>query len=187
MKIILIPGNGNTDINDIWFPYVKHSLELKGFEVIARNMPDPELAHKDIWLPFIRNELCADGNTIAIGHSSGAVALMRYLENTKLLGVILIGACYTDLGYVSERESGYYELPWEWNTIKENAEWIIQYASQDDPYIPITEPRYIHDRLNSEYHEYTDQGHFGEDINKTEFPELVNDILRKVANRIGTK
>ena len=186
MKVIIIPGNGNTDINDIWFPSVKQALEKKSIEVIAHNMPDPELARKDIWLPYIKNELKADENTIAIGHSSGAVALMRYLETSKLLGAILIGASHSDLGYESEKLSGYFDIPWEWETIRSNAGWIIQYASQDDPYIPIAEARLIHEKLNTEYHEYTDQGHFGDGEGlKKDFPELVNDILRKVANNRG--
>ena len=27
MKAMIIPGNGNTDINENWFPYVKNALE----------------------------------------------------------------------------------------------------------------------------------------------------------------
>ena len=181
MKIILLPGNGNSDVNDIWFPYVKNSLEKHKLEVLAKNMPDPEFARKTIWLPFIENELKADQDTVAIGHSSGAVAIMRYLETHKLLGAILVGACYTDLGYESEKVSGYYDDPWQWETIKQNAQWIVQFASQDDPYIGIEEPRFIHEKLNSEFHEYTDQGHFGDDIHKTEFPELVETIVRKLS------
>src|SRR3989344_70783 len=178
-KVIIIPGNGNTDVSENWFPYVKKELEDKGFNVSARNMPDPDLARKEYWLPFILDELEADENTVAIGHSSGAVAILRLLESHKLLGTIIIGACYTDLGDQNEKESGYYNDPWQWEKIKKNASWIVQFASQDDPYIPIKEARYIHEQLSSEYHEYNDEGHFGSDVNKEEFPELIQVILRK--------
>jgi uncharacterized protein len=43
-------------------------------------MPDPMRARKDIWLPFIKNDLKSDENTILIGHSSGAEAAMRLGE-----------------------------------------------------------------------------------------------------------
>lgn len=178
-KVIIIPGNGNTDISENWFPYVKNKLEKANILVLVMNMPDPELARKEIWLPFIEKELKADENTIAIGHSSGAVAIMRFLETHKLLGAILVGACYTDLGEESERVSGYYDTPWKWDTIKQNAKWIVQYASQNDPYIPISESRVVHEKLNSEYYEYVNQGHFGSDVRKKEFPEIVEVILRK--------
>ena len=38
MKVMIIPGNGNTDISDNWFPYVKKGLEVIGIEVIAKKI-----------------------------------------------------------------------------------------------------------------------------------------------------
>ena len=84
-------------------------------------MPDPFEAKESIWLPFIREELLVNEETIVIGHSSGAEAAMRLLENTKVKGCILVSACHTDLGIESERIAGYYSRPWLWNAIKTNA------------------------------------------------------------------
>jgi len=42
------------------------------------NMPDPYDAKESIWLPFIKKDLGCDKNTILIGHSSGAEAIMRW-------------------------------------------------------------------------------------------------------------
>ena len=44
-----------------------------------------------------------DANTVLVGHSSGAVAAMRLLEKTPLLGAVLVSACHTDLGDAGER------------------------------------------------------------------------------------
>jgi predicted alpha/beta hydrolase family esterase len=155
-------------------------LELKGFIVIAETMPDNVLARENIWLPFLKNELGADENTILVGHSSGAVAAMRFAEMNKLYGSVLVGACHTDRGDEDEKASGYYDRPWQWDDIKANQNWIIQFASTDDPYIPIEEARYIHEHLSTDYHEATDEGHFGEDKGKVEFPELIQVIVEKV-------
>ena len=57
MKAIIIPGNGNTDITANWFQNVKNELEKLGLDVIAENMPDPDLARKKYWLPFIKEKL----------------------------------------------------------------------------------------------------------------------------------
>ena len=84
MNVIFIPGNGGGTVRDNWFPYLKNELEKLGIEVIARDFPDPIAARENIWLPFLENELKADENTILIGHSSGAVAAMRYAENHRL-------------------------------------------------------------------------------------------------------
>jgi uncharacterized protein len=178
-KIIIVPGNGDSGPNENWFPYVQEKLEKKGFKVISKKMPDAVLARKKFWLPFIKDKLKADKNTIVIGHSSGAVAAMRLLEEQKLLGVVLVGACYTDLGMEEEKISGYYDDPWNWKVIKKNAQWIVQFSSQDDPYIPIKEARFVHQKLACEYHEYIDQGHFSSDVGKTKFPEVVELIVRK--------
>ena len=95
MKAIIIPGNGNTDITENWFQNVKSGLQKLGLDVIAENMPDPDLARKEYWLPFIKEKLSTE-DAILIGHSSGAVAILRYLEENKCKLAILVGACYTD-------------------------------------------------------------------------------------------
>ncbi len=176
---MIIPGNGNTDISEIWFPYVKKGLEALGLEVVAKNMPDAKLARRKYWIPFIEENLDEE-DAILIGHSSGAVAILRYLENHKVLGAVIVGACHTDLGLEEEKLSGYFDDEWRWDKIKQNSEWIVQFASTNDPWIPIEEARFIKDKIGSEYYEFRNQGHFGSDVNKTEFPEIVRIIKEKL-------
>jgi len=171
-KVIIIPGNGNTNPEDNWFPWLKSELEKFFIPVKNIKFPDPILAREEFWLPFIK-QLNADENTILVGHSSGAVAAMRFAEKNKILGSVLVGACHTDLGDENEKKSGYFNHPWNWDDIKNNQQWIVQFASTDDPYIPIQEARFIHEQLKTDYHEYVDQGHFGSDKNKKDFPEIV--------------
>lgn len=181
MKAMIIPGNGNTDITENWFQNVKKGLEKLGLDVVAENMPDPDLARKKYWLPFIKEKLSSE-DAILIGHSSGAVAILRYLEENKCKLAVLVGVCYTDLGDEKERKSGYYDTPWRWDKIKNNAEKIVIFASRNDPYIPISEPLFIKEKLDAEYHEYGDEGHFGTDVNKTEFPEIIT-VVKKFIER----
>lgn len=178
LKIIFIPGNGGGRPTDNWFPYLKTELEKYGVEIIASEFPDNDLAREKYWVPFIKNELKADANSILVGHSSGAVAAMRFAENNKILGSVLVGVCYTDLGDDKEKMSGYYNHPWNWSAIKNNQKWILEFASTDDPWIPIEEPRFIREKLQTEYYEYTDQGHFH---NKKIFPELLEALKKKIA------
>ena len=181
VKIILLHGNHNSTPNDHWFPYVKAKLEERGHVVIARQFPDADLARASYWLPFLKDELGADEHSILVGHSSGAIAAMCFAQENKIIGSILVGSYYTDLGMEEEKLSGYFEKPWDWDAIKNNQQWIVQFASPDDPWIPIEEPRFVREKLNSEYHELTGQGHFGGDYYKPEFPELVEVILQKLS------
>lgn len=182
IKVIFIPGNGGGDINgpEGWFPFVQKELEKTGLKVISQNFPDPIKAREKNWLPFIK-KLGADENTILIGHSSGAVAALRYAEKNKILGSVLVSASYTDLGMESEKVSGYFNHPWDWDKIKQNQSWIIQFHSIDDPFIPIKEARFIHQKTNSDYQEFTNQEHFGYPTPKSEFPELVDAVIKKLA------
>lgn len=175
-KVIFIHGNGGGTVRDHWFPYLQHALEKLDLRVIAHDFPDSHIARESYWLPFLK-ELGADTHTILIGHSSGAEAAMRFAEKNEILGSILVSPCYTDLGDETEKQSGYYNRPWEWENIKKNQQWIVQFSSTDDPFIPIVEGRFVHEKLNTEYYEYTDQGHFME---KTTFPEIVAVIQKKL-------
>lgn len=82
-KIIFIPGNGGSTTHDNWFPSVKKELEAHGLSVVAAPFPDPELARESIWIPYLLNELKVDRNSILVGHSSGAIAAMRFAENNQ--------------------------------------------------------------------------------------------------------
>lgn len=179
IKAILIHGNGNSKPTDNWMPYIKKELEKMGIHVEAPQFPDTELARSSYWLPFIE-KLKADENTIIVGHSSGAIAAMRYAETHRILGSALIGAYYTDLGLETEKLSGYFKTPWNWEAIKQNQRWIIQFAGVNDPWIPISEAHIVRDHLQTDYFESPDQGHFGGDYYKETFPELLEAIKRKL-------
>jgi predicted alpha/beta hydrolase family esterase len=176
MKVIFIPGNGGGSPKDLWFPYLKRELQKLHIPVIDSEFPDNFLARESSWIPFL-NSLKADQETILVGHSSGAIAAMRFAEANPLQGSVLVGAYHTDLGIPAEVESGYFNRAWNWESIKKNQRWIIQFASSNDPWIPIEEARFVHSQLNTDYHESHDQGHF---MDKQEFPELFSALKAKL-------
>jgi predicted alpha/beta hydrolase family esterase len=176
-KAILIHGNGGCTAGDIWLPWVERELSAAGIHVINRTFPDNVKARARYWLPFLE-ELGADDQTILIGHSSGAVAAMRFAETHRLLGSVLVGVCHTDLGDAGEAASGYYHAPWQWDRIRSNQRWLGIYQSSDDPLIPVTEARFVAAQLKCSYFEFRDRGHF---IDSNEFPELVEFVRRQLA------
>jgi predicted alpha/beta hydrolase family esterase len=175
-KAILIHGNGGCEAGDIWLPWVERELTALGLEVINQTFPDNMKARASFWLPHLE-QLGADASTILIGHSSGAVAAMRYAETHQLAGSVLVGVCHTDLGDAFERSSGYYTEPWQWQRIRDNQSWIAIYSSSDDPHIPIAEPRFVAAQLRCSYFEFEDRGHF---VDQRQFPEIVNFVRRKL-------
>lgn len=179
IKAIIVPGNGDDNPEDKWFPYVKRELEKSCIKVTNVKFPDAILARKKYWLPFLE-KLGADENTILIGHSSGAIAAMRFAETHRILGSVLVGAYVSHLNEQSEKISGYFDKLWRWDAIKKNQRWIVQFASLDDPFIPIEEAREVHKKLATEYYEYANEGHFGSRDNKIKFPELIEAVKRNL-------
>jgi predicted alpha/beta hydrolase family esterase len=174
-KAILIPGNGGCSPGDAWYPAVERELAALGINVINTEFPDSVKARSSYWLPFLES-LGADDNTILIGHSSGAVAAMRYAETHRVLGSVLVGVCYTDLGDTFEAQSGYYRDPWRWSAIRDHQQWIGIFNSTDDPHIPIAEPRHVAAQLKCSYFEFRDRGHFTDG----QLPEVVEFVRRLV-------
>lgn len=114
---MLLIGNGGGGPNDNWFPYLKEKLEHLKVKVVASEFPDNQLARESYWLPFLKNVLKADEQSVLIGHSSGAIAAMRFAETNRLLGSVIVGGYHTDLGLAAEKQSGYFNWPWKWDAI----------------------------------------------------------------------
>ena len=176
IKAILIHGNGGSTAGDIWLPWLERELAGLGLDVTNQTFPDNVSARAHVWLPHLE-ALGADQRTILIGHSSGAVAAMRYAETHRLLGSVLVSVCHTDLGDSFEAASGYYAEAWQWQRIRDHQQWIAIYNSTDDPHIPIAEPRFVASQLRCSYFEFTDRGHF---VDSRQFPEIVDFIRRKL-------
>jgi uncharacterized protein len=174
-NVIILPGNGCYDVTDSnWYFNLEQDLKKLKYKVMLKNMPDPFVAREIYWIPFIEKDLQANENSIIIGHSSGAVAAMRYAETHKVKAIFLVSACWTDLGIENEKNSGYYSRDWEWEKIKKNCEKIVQLHSKNDPFIPMEESDHIHKNLNSEYYVFEKLGHFMFE----DFPQLV-EIFKK--------
>lgn len=142
-----------------------------GFTTFFETMPDSVIARSAYWLPFLKNHVKVSENDVIIGWSSGAVAALRYAESNKLLGSILVSPCYTDLGDEMEKQSGYYDKPWDWEKIKANQSKIAIIWGDDDPYIPQSEFEFIADQLKPTQIKIHHGKHF---IERQVFPELLH-------------
>eukprot|EP00039_Didymoeca_costata_P033621 m.43280 g.43280 ORF g.43280 m.43280 type:complete len:201 (-) comp9962_c0_seq1:222-824(-) len=189
-RAVIVPGNGcdGNVLDANWYGWLCRTLNKSGVldEVVCKTMPDPYKARRSIWIPFMKDDLKIGQDTIAIGHSSGAVALMRFAEEHKVGMIVLVSACYTDLGEENERQAGYYPSPdgkenqWKFEAMKENCSKIFQFHSNDDPFIPLDEARRVQKELVSEenYFEPPNRSHFFD----YPFPELAK-LVTKHASR----
>lgn len=177
-RFIFVHGNQTTDWCNPWTEWLKKKLDGMGFETVFQTMPDPHVAHRDIWLGYLQDELKVGAHDVIIGWSSGAVAAMRYAETHKILGSVLISPSYTDLGDDLEKQSGYYDTPWNWKAIKSNQKKIALVYGDDDPYIPQSEFAYIALHLGPEKLKLPGVGHFE---TRQDMPELLRYIEKAYA------
>jgi len=171
MRVVIIPGMGCSPVaRTNWYKWfaTEASTRSRVTECILRDFPDPNRCRENIWIPFLRDEIKLDEDTIVVGHSSGAACAMRLLEDPsipKLRGVILVAAAYTDLGDEGERLSGYFNRPWKWDQMKDGADKISCFHGFDDHLIPVQEARHISEQMkgrNYEYIEMKGMSHFFE-------------------------
>ncbi len=174
-RIIYIHGNGASHWSFAWAPWLKVELKKRGFETFFETMPDSVIARGKYWLPFLENHTKAGENDVLVGWSSGAIAAMRYAENHKLRGSVLIGPSASDLGDELEKQSGYFDLPWQWQKIKENQQHIAIVHSDNDPYIPQEQFALIKKELNPDVVFLPGAKHF---IEQNTFPELLDYITK---------
>ncbi len=174
-RIIFIHGNQSTHWSSSFAPWFKKELEKLGFETFFETFPDSIIARAEYWLPFLKDHVRAGENDILVGWSSGAVAAMRFAENNRIKGSVLISPCYTDLGDALEKQSGYFDKPWNWESIKSNQQKIVLFYGDDDPYIPQDQFEFISSKLNPEVMKISGGKHF---IELSEFPQLIDCINR---------
>jgi predicted alpha/beta hydrolase family esterase len=171
-RIVFVHGNSATHWSFGWAPWFKQEVEKQGFSTFFETMPDSVIARSQYWLPFLKDHVGVGERDILVGWSSGAVAVMRYAEANKIQGSVLISPCYTDLGDDMEKQSGYYDTPWQWDKIKANQGKIALFWGDDDPFIPQTEFEFIAEQLDPTRICVPGGGHFAQDT----FPQLLQYI-----------
>ena len=176
MKVILIPGMGCTPIESSnWYLWFCDQVRLRStgsssdtqtnVECDLYPYPDPYQCRESVWVPFVQTKIDDPAQTIIVGHSSGAACAMRLLEQygkndrtTPIRACILVAAAYTDLDDDDERQSEYFNRPWDWESIRRGCSTpIILFHGTDDPLIPVAEARYIAEQLTSKYCDYRER------------------------------
>lgn len=136
-----------------WYPKTKQELEEMGFVVYVPQMPEPNFPKQDIWVPTLREKVKEPSeNTYLVGHSIGAVTIMRYLEGLsdqqEVGGVVLVAGFTDDMGY--EVFSNFFTKPLNFEEIKGKARNFTVIVSDDDPYINMKYGYKLRDKLNGE-------------------------------------
>jgi predicted alpha/beta hydrolase family esterase len=174
-----------------WFPWLKKELEVKGFEVIAPQLPDPESPRIQKWVPALAEAVgLADENTYFVGHSMGCQTIARFLESlpegTKVGGAVFVAGFFKHLtgleddDDVRETDKHWLGTSLDLQKVKSHLSKSVAIFSDDDPWVPLDNQDEFRDKLRSEIIIEHNKGHFsGSRDGVVELP-VVRDALLKL-------
>jgi len=176
-RYIIIHGTkGSPDGN--WFPWLRTILSERGAEVVVPRMPTPEGQTLDVWLSsFAEQVRKVDESSCIIGHSIGAVFLLRYLERSRYpIGAsIFVAGLISSIGIpeYDHLNSTFVAGEYDWEIIKRNAGRIVCMMGDNDPYVPLSQPKHMAQSLGVEPLIIVGGGHLNSESGHHEFPELL--------------
>ena len=172
-----------------WFPWLKHEVEAKGFEVQVPQMPDADSPRINKWIPalaqIVKNP---DVDTYFVGHSMGCQAIARYLEalpeGIKIGGVIFVAGFFKRLTGLGEEpdyeevEKDWMKTPIDFDKIKIHFEQSVAIFSDNDPYVPLDNQDDFRGKLGSKIIIQHKMNHFSGNWGVFELPIVLEELLK---------
>ncbi len=193
-KVLIIHGFADNSTKN-WFPWLKQILEQKGFEVIVPDMPDSLSPDFDKWMQELENlGLEKNDKLFIVGHSLGGFIAQHFILKNKLKveSLILVAPAIKNLEW-DILEDKYHDFA-DFNVIKkflnndvnytelkDLANKIIVYLSDNDPFIPFEKTQKIYQDINAEVIKLKNCAHF----NFSEFKEILESFPDKERLNLG--
>ncbi len=178
-RVFIIHGwEGTPESN--WFPWLKKELEMRGFDVVVPMMPNTDHPIESEWILHLQKIIgVSNKNTYLVGHSLGAIAILRYLESLplgkKIGGAVFVAGFSESVG-IKETES-FFVTPLDYEKIKNSVEKFIAINSDNDPYVPLKRGEILRDKLAAEFIVVENGSHLNEGAGFIELPIVLESLL----------
>jgi predicted alpha/beta hydrolase family esterase len=186
MKNVLILHGTQANSGSNWFSWLRDELKKKGFKVWLPDLPNPNLPSLTGINKFIfaNKDWEFNQETIIVGHSSGAIAILSILselpENVVLDKCILVSYFTKDSsGGKWELNAKLFDYDFDFAKIRKHAKKFVLVHSDNDPYAPLEDAKALARKLDGELIIKKDQGHFNLEKGKQycQFPFLLSLIV----------
>ena len=166
-----------------WRPWLRDKLAQESFEVAVPAMPDTTHPRMDAWLSHLSSIVGKpDAHCYFVGHSLGAITILRYLEqlpkDKKIGGAVFVAGFTDDLGYDELRKSKFFVGPIDWKKIKNHSKKYIALHSDNDPYVSLQYGDVFKKSLHAEILMMHNMKHFSGDDGVNELPEALDAALK---------
>ncbi len=182
-RLFLVHGwEGHPRIH--WQGWLEIQAKAAGFVVYAPEFPEPYNPVCRDWVAILQREIgTPQKDDFLVGHSLGAIAILRYLETLngsgKIGGAILVAGFATSLG-IRQTES-FFEGAVAFERVRKTAQLgFVVINSDNDPYIPWAKASELQQGLNARLLRLNNAGHINTDAGYVELPQAL-DILKKWA------
>jgi len=180
ISFVLVHGwEGGPDKD--WFPWLNKKLIKDGYDVINMSMPNPMSPKKDEWVNHLEKHIKTLKNIFFVAHSLGAICVVKYLEkiSKKTRGAVFV-APYI----INEQEyktvSSFYSRKIDWAKVNKNCNKFFTIFSDDDPFVSLDQYLFMRDKTNVDLTVLHNKGHFSDNDNIKEIPELYKIIKKEI-------
>lgn len=176
MKKVFIVHGFEGSPNGGWRGWLMQELEKQDVYACALPMPTPEAPILQEWVGEISRaiEMNKNDEMYLVGHSLGATAILRYLENTdaKVNGVVLVSGPI--IKTMNRKIDSFLETPFDFEAIKRKSEKFVVIHGDNDPYVPIADNGDVCSRaLNAQYIVIRNGGHLNGSAGYHTLPECL--------------
>ena len=180
MKRVIIIHGWEGYPEEGWRPWLKKKLLEKGYQVDIPSMPNTAHPKMTEWVGHLRKVIAAATNeVILVGHSLGAITILRYLEELKegekIGAAIFLAGFSHDLeyeGYKSEL-SNFFQTPVDFEEVKKHCNKFIVLHSEDDKWVYIKHAYLLKEKLGAETIIQKGMKHYSGDDGIMELPILL--------------
>ncbi len=174
-----------SDSSGNWFQWLKNSLEERGYAVWVPDLPSSDMPSLREWTNYIFENTPFEINaeTVLIGHSSGAVAVLVVAQLSKGVDKTISVGAYKDLVYLHEEldfhaNDRFFDIDFDFEKIKQNSNERLFIHSDDDPYCPLSHAEYLAEKTDGEPVVIPNSGHFNLEKSEKfkEFPQILSYI-----------
>lgn len=186
MKRAVILHGTNGSPEDCWLPWLKKSLEAKGYEVLCPLLPDNHTPNRHTYEVFLKNIGWDFTDNIIIGHSSGSTTALNLLMSDwfpKVKATVLVGTFLNERllkgvdWVVPDQFKDLFLDSYDPETLVRKSEKFYFVHGDNDPYCDINDAKELCTKVGGTFIEVQNGHHLSNSSGFYELPLLLDQLV----------